>query len=220
MTHDAVLLDFDGTLVELPDRERLRGAVRRACRRAGIEDAVRETIDALRAGDADRLVEQCRAASVDLDSFRAAAAGEVIGAQLRAVEAGLRTPYRDVAALRAIDKPLGIVSNNHPRALRSLLDRFGIADQFAVVRGCRFTPDGIDRRKPAPDNVLDAMDELGATDPLCVGDRPLDVAAAHNAGVTAALIDRSGSPDGDRALDSEPSPVHHLSSLAELAEIV
>lgn len=230
MVYDAVLLDFDGTLVEVPSRERLRDAVIRACRRTGIDAAVRETVQALRAGDTDTLVERCRAAGADLDSFRVAAAGAVVGTQLRTVEAGLRSVYRDVTALSVLDCPLGIVSNNHPRALAHLLERFGLDEQFAVVRGCPFTPEGFARRKPAPDNIEAAMDDLGATSALYVGDQSIDVAAASNAGIESALIERDGFPPVDPTVEEGPpsedpavgeatSPTYRLSSLAELPDV-
>lgn len=214
MTYDAVLFDFDGTIVEVPHRTQLREAVSRTCRSIGFDTGVSEAANALRKGDTETLVERCRTAGVDVDSFRASAVGAVVGTQVQTVEAGLRSIYRDVTAIRSLDRPVGIVSDNHPCALNFLLDRFDIAEQFAVVRGCRFTRDGFDRRKPSPANLTEAMNELDVDDALYVGDRPVDVAAANNADIDSALVERDESPtDG-------PSPTYRLSSLEELPTVV
>lgn len=210
MTYDAVLLDFDGVLVELPDRETLYTAVVRACTRVGIDSGVRETARALRSGDVSTLLDRCRDAGVDLDSLCSSAASAVVSAQIREVESGLRSMYDDVTALRALDRPLGIVSDNHPRVLQYLLDRFDMADQFAVVRGCRFTPEELDRRKPNPANLTGAMDELDARDALYVGDREVDVVAADAAGLDSALLARGEDCPAD------VSPTYRLTSLEEL----
>lgn len=157
----------------------------------------------LRKGDIETPVERCHTAGVDLDSFRASAVGAVVGTQLQTVEAGLRSIYRDVTVIRRFDCPLGIVSDNHPCALNFLLDPFDIAQQFAVVRGCRFTRDGSERRKPSPDNLTEAMSELDVDDALYVGDRPVDVAVADNADIDSALVERDESPT------EGPSPMYN-----------
>lgn len=226
MSYDAVLFDFDGVVAELPGRETLYDAVRRACDRVGLDGSVRETAAALRRGDADALAERCRVAGVDRETLSSLAARAVVSAQVREVETGLRSVYEDVTALRRVDRPAGVVSDNHPRALRALLERFGIADLFETVRGCPFTPEGLARRKPDPRNVEAAVADLGADDALYVGDRPVDVAAASNAGVDAALVVRDAEGDGlapapdDATLPVDPSPTYRLPSLEGLPDVL
>jgi len=50
--------------------------------------------------------------------------------------------------------------------------------------------DGVHPRKPAPDNVYRALDELGAApgEALYVGDSEVDAATAKNAGLDAAIV--------------------------------
>lgn len=214
MTYDAVVFDFDGTLVEGPQKQRLREAVCQTCRRVGIEAGVDEVASALRAGNIRTIVERCRAAGICIDSLRRRVTAAVVRTQVMAAKAGARSVYDGVQTVTSIDMPTGIVSDNHPAVLDALLKWFGIAEQFDVVRGCRFTRDGLDRRKPSSVNLTGAMTELDAASALYVGDRPVDVAAAKNAGIDSALLVRDGSQRENTA------PTHVLSSLTELPEIL
>lgn len=224
MTYDAVLLDFDGVVVELPDVDGLREAVAGACRRVGIEDAIDEATAALQRGNVRTLFDRCRSAGVRPDRFRASAAAAVANAQLRQAEEGLRRAYDDVSVLRDLDQPVAVVTNNHPHAAEYLLDWFGLSDQVTLVKGCRFTEEGFERRKPNPDNLIEATDDLGAENPLAVGDQPYDVAAADRAGIDSALVEREPETGRVDPLSTESAtavdPTYRLDTLAELRSVL
>lgn len=213
MHYDTVLFDFDGVVAETPDRAGLRAAFQRTCDR--FADALPDdtTASAFLDGDFEAITEYCRDLDVDPGRFCAQATVETIRTQWRAFERGCRSRYKDAAAVRQLDAPLGVVSDNHPTVVSLLLQRFGLAAQFETVRGCSLTPDGLARRKPNPANIEAAMDELGASTALYVGDRDVDVEAASRAGIDSVLLARG--EDSTTA-----NATHRLSSLRELPAIV
>ncbi|OLZ40906.1 haloacid dehalogenase [Natrinema saccharevitans] len=216
MQYDAVLFDFDGVVVETPSRRRLAEALSRTYERLGRSGPATETVRELMAGDFDAVATRCRDLGIETDAFCARAAREMVRTQLESVERGLRSAYDDVAAVRSLEVPLGIVSDNHPTVVSTLLDRFGVRSPFETVRGCPLTPTGLARRKPDPTNIEAALADLEAESALYVGDRVVDVRAADNAGIDSALLSR---PDAD-SVDAAVDPTYRLSSLAAVPSIV
>lgn len=218
MQYDAVLFDFDGVVVETPSSERMGDALGRAYETLGRSGPAAATLQELMRGDIESIADRCRRLEIDTDAFCTEAARELIRAQLSAVEGGLRSVYDDVTVVRSLEQPLGIVSDNHPTVVTRLLDRFGLRSPFETVYGCPLTPDGLARRKPDPTNIEDAMDSLEAGSALYVGDRAVDVRAAHNAGIDSALLSRSSEAPEEDAF--EVSPTYRLASLAQLPAVL
>ena len=218
MQYDAVLFDFDGVVVETPSTQRMYDALGRTYDALGRTGPVATTLQELMHGDFESIADRCRQLEIDTDTFCTQAAREMVRAQLTEVESGLRSMYDDVDTVRSLSVPLGIVSDNHPTVVSRLLDRFGLRSLFETVYGCPLTPDGFARRKPDPTNINRAMDTLEAESALYVGDRAIDVQAAHNAAIDSALLSRSSeSPAGDAA-DIEPT--YRLSSLTQLPAVL
>ncbi|NHN60772.1 MULTISPECIES: HAD family hydrolase [Halorussus] len=216
MSYDAVLFDCDGVIAEIPDREAMTDAMRRVQRRFDLSAPPETVVADFFRGNVSSITERCRAAGIDRDAFCAEAAREGVRAQLAEIRSGLRSLYDDAAAIRELSHPLGVVSDNHPRVLSFLLRRFDLTGCFETVRGCRFTPSGLERRKPDPHNVEAAMETLDAESALYVGDRAVDVAAADNAGIDAALVRR----EGRSAPDADVSPTYEVSTLWQLRDVV
>ncbi|MFA9503447.1 HAD family hydrolase [Natrinema sp. H-ect1] len=216
MQYDTVLFDFDGVVVETPSSQRLADALERVYERLGRSGPAAETVRELMAGDFDAVATRCRDLGIEADAFCERAARELVRTQCESVEQGLRSAYDDVAAVRSLEVPLGIVSDNHPTVVSTLLDRFGFRSPFETVRGCPLTPAGLARRKPDPTNIEAALADLEAESALYVGDRAVDVRAADNAGIDSALLSRSGTDSTDVAVD----PTYRLSSLAAVPSIV
>ena len=223
MQYDAVLFDFDGVVVETPSTQRMYDALGRTYERLDCSGPAAETLQEFMRGDFESIADRSRRLEIDTDAFCTEAARELVRTQLGEVERGLRSVYDDVSAVRSLEAPLGIVSDNHPRVLSRLLDRFGLRSLFETVYGCPLTPDGLARRKPDPTNIDRAMETLEADSALYVGDRAVDVQAAANAGIDSALIARS-SEDGGATLpdpDSlEADPTYTLDSLTQLQTVV
>ncbi|WP_254764210.1 HAD family hydrolase [Natrinema marinum] len=215
MHYDAVLFDFDGVVVETPSSQRLADAIARTYETLARSEPTAETLQAFLRGDFDSIAKRCRSLEVEADVLCAKAAREMVRAQLEEVECGLRSAYDDVAAVGSLEVPLGIVSDNHPTVVSTLLDRFGLRSLFETVYGCPLTPDGLARRKPDPTNIETAMDALAAEDALYVGDRAVDVRAADNASIDSALLAR----DEDTG-PADVDPTYRLESLSELPPLL
>lgn len=216
MSYDAVLFDCDGVIAETPDRMAMTDAMGRVQRRFELSAPPERVVADFLRGNVASITERCRAAGIDREAFCAEAARAGVRAQLAELRSGLRSLYDDVAAIRDLDRPLGVVSDNHPRVLSFLLRRFDLTEHFETVRGCEFTPAELERRKPDPHNVEAAMATLGAESALYVGDRGVDVAAADNAGIDAALVRR----EGQSAPETDVSPTYEVSTLWELRDVV
>jgi len=212
MHYDAVLFDFDGVVVETPSSQRLYDALGRTYEKFGRTGPATETFQELMRGDFESIAKRCHSLGIQTDSFCAQAAREMVRVQREEVERGLRSVYDDVAAMRSLEAPLGIVSDNHPTVVSTLLDRFGLRSLFETVYGCPLTPDGLSRRKPDPTNIEAAIADLEAETALYVGDRAVDVRAADNAGIDSVLVSRAD----DDGTDLDVTPTYQLSSLSQL----
>src|SRR6056297_1750790 len=216
MQYDAVLFDFDGVVVETPSSQRLYDALGRTYEKFGRSGPAPETFQELMRGDFESLAQRCHSLGIKTDSFCAQAAREMVRVQREEVERGLRSAYDDVAAMRSLEAPLGIVSDNHPTVVSTLLDRFGLRSLFETVYGCPLTADGLARRKPDPTNIEAAIDDLEAEAALYVGDRAVDVRAADNAGIDSALVSRAD----DDGTDLDVTPTYQFSSLSQLPTVL
>ena len=216
MSYDAVLFDCDGVIAEMPDRAAMTEAMRRVQRRFELSAPPEKVVADFFRGNLSSITERCRAAGIERDTFCAEAAREGVRAQLAEIRSGLRSVYDDVAAIRELSYPLGVVSDNHPRVLSFLLRRFDLTDCFETVRGCRFTPSGLERRKPDPHNVEAAMETLDAESALYVGDRCVDVEAADNAGIDSALLRREHPAERE----TDAAPTYEVSTLWQLRDVL
>ncbi|SDK72601.1 HAD family hydrolase [Natronorubrum texcoconense] len=220
MQYDAVLFDFDGVVVETPSSRRLSDALDRTYEQFDRSGPAAETLQELVRGDFESIADRCRTLEIDTDVFCTRAARELIRTQLGEIERGLRSVYDDVSVVRSLDLPLGIVSDNHPTVVTTVLDRIRLRPLFETVYGCALTPDGLARRKPDPANIEAAMDTLEAESALYVGDRSVDVRAADNAGIDSVLLSRESSNDEsvDDALDV--APTYHCTSLTQVPPLL
>jgi len=93
-----------------------------------------------------------------------------------------------VAALRARDVRLGVVTSKTREMTVRTLGCCGLNDAFEVV----VTADDVDLGKPDPEPVLKALDQIGlgerAEEVLFIGDSPHDFAAGRAAGVRTAAV--------------------------------
>lgn len=197
--YDALLLDHDGVLVELLDREAIAAGLRdhaeQQLRALGVEPAP-AVFDALNVG---AQTDEIRRLATDYDTdpeklWRCRE--EAIAVTLRgATRAGQKEPYGDVTALQNAGIALGVVSNNQRRLVEFSLGEHGLRELFETVHGREPTLASLDRKKPAPAYLEAAMADLGVDCPLYVGDSETDIVAARRAGVDAAFLRRSHNAD-------------------------
>jgi len=216
MSYEPVLFDCDGVLVETPGKGNMIEAMRRVQRQFELSDPPEQMVVDFFRGNLSSITDRCRSAGIDRKAFCAEAAREAVQAQLTEIQSGLRTAYDDIDAVQKLNQPLGVISDNHPRVLSFLLQWFDLTSHFEVVRGCRFTPAGLEYQKPNPQNIRSAMETLGVENVLYVGDRQVDVTAAGNAGIDSVLLRRNGSKES--GLDVEPT--HVMSSVWDVLDVV
>ena len=92
-----------------------------------------------------------------------------------------------LAALQAPGRKFAVVTSKNRRAMERGLRTCGLVEFFDVC----VTTDDVDRYKPHPAPVVEALDRLSAdaSDAVFIGDSPHDVAAGNAAGVqTAAAL--------------------------------
>jgi pyrophosphatase PpaX len=103
------------------------------------------------------------------------------------------------------DRQLGVVSAKRGDIVQLAFDALGFGDVMDVVVGSDEAPRG----KPHPDQILVALDRLGA-DPggtAYVGDAPFDIAAAKAAGVHAVGVTWGGIHTRERMEAEGPDAV-------------
>ncbi len=179
-----VLFDLDGTLVD--SQHAVVAAMTEAWRAHGLgdppPDQVRRMIGlSLKAAVAQLLPAGAPAAPERVaDSFRQA----FLRLRQRPDHAEPLFPGATAAldALAAAGRLLGIATGKSRRGLDATLDMHGLAGRFATLKTADDGPG-----KPAPDMVIEAMAEVGATarHTAVVGDTVFDMAMALGAGVRA-----------------------------------
>jgi 2-haloacid dehalogenase len=125
-------------------------------------------------------------------------------------------PFADVkpglAQLQAAGFQMAIFSNGAPAMLNALLDASGLRPAFQEI----ISADEVKVYKPTPKIYQHAAQRLGRPigETRLISANPFDVSGALNAGMRAALVNRSGAP-----LDPlGPRPDVIVGTLTELAE--
>ena len=183
----AVVFDLDGTLADTaPDLRAAANAVLAAHGAAPLTLA--ETIGFIGHG-APALVAQMRRARGLPAEDEAAMLQSLLERYARSGHERSR-PYDGVPeALGMLGNEgiaLGICTNKPEAPARSLLAHLGLSDRFGAVIG----GDSLPVRKPDPAPLRAALDALGATEALYVGDSEVDEATARAARVPFALFER------------------------------
>ena len=112
---------------------------------------------------------------------------------------------------------IGVVTNKPEAFSRSIIEHFGLADSVHVIVGGDTGP----ARKPAPDMLHHALDQLGygAHRALLVGDSPADINAAKavpmasiavRGGYTAVPVDELGADIVIDSLSEVPQAIERL----------
>ncbi|GAB3961554.1 HAD family hydrolase [Streptomyces sparsus] len=224
-----VLFDFDGPLCDLfaahpahDVAERMRSCVRTHGEGALLDAELRSTDNA---HDILRSVAGRRKGTLVSTLERVLTREEVAAAAT-----ARPTPHADrlVRALRAAGYELAITTNNSPEAVRRYLETRGLGHVFAGrVHGRQ--PDAR-LLKPDPDCVLRALASVDASAhrTVMIGDAPVDVLAAHAAGVRfigygstpakAAALRRQADELGGPHATFPPAPV--IGSLASVLDVV
>ncbi|WP_435062250.1 HAD family hydrolase [Halobaculum sp. EA56] len=215
MAYEAVIFDNDGVLTRPTPIETRRAAVEAAFRSAGAAPCP-EAVDSVVHGDREAVTAACDRYGVDPESFWARHESCSASTQRTAMLDGRKPLYDDVrSTVEALDRPIGIVSNNQHETIRHLLDVFGLEGRVSVALGREPTLDGFARCKPDPTYLQRALDRIGTRDVLFVGDSNADLLAADRAGVDSAFVRREHRVGYDLATD----PTYELDALDDLAAL-
>ena len=181
----AVLWDLDGTLLNtLGD---LAGSVNAALAQHGMPQRTIDEVRAFVGNGVAKLIE--RAVPQGTDAETTARVLESFVAHYAQHSSDTTRPYDGVMemldALCARGVSMGVVSNKIDFAVKQLSAQY-FGDRMRVSVG----DDPARKKKPAPDSVLEAMRQLGASaeETVYVGDSEVDVETARNAGLPCMSV--------------------------------
>ncbi|MCU4754205.1 HAD-IA family hydrolase [Halobacteria archaeon AArc-curdl1] len=190
MKYDAVIFDNDGVLTTLTDHEKLRRASAYAFKTQGVEEPTRADLETLFSPTVEEIHGIATRYDIDADSLWAARERAAIEEQRDAIVAGEKTLYEDVTTLTDLEVPRAIVSNNQHETIETIVDYFDL-EGFDPYYGREPTIAGIERKKPTPYYLENAIDDMGCSNPLYVGDSWVDVAVSETIGIDSVFLRRS-----------------------------
>jgi phosphoglycolate phosphatase len=208
---DAILFDFDGTLVQQRiDFEAMRQGVRREAMASGVSLDGREQLFTLEL--VDRVAQELSASDPQLaSSFRQRAETAILNVEIEAAEKAEVYPgvLEVLALLRQRGIKVGIVTRNCRQAVELVIARNKLIYDILLTR------DDVAHVKPHPEHLQTALRLLeAAPERTCmVGDHPSDVQAGHVVGAWTIGILNKDRP-ANYFCDSLPNAV--LESVAEI----
>lgn len=122
-----------------------------------------------------------------------------------------------LAQLQREQIPMGVVTNKYRAPTEIALQEFGLMPHIDYI----VSGDEVKNAKPHPEAILRAMELMNARPEniLMVGDSPLDLEAAHRAGIQAALVRWNIFPP-ERFAEIKPDfCLEHMSDLIQLFEL-
>jgi len=212
LRYRAVLFDLDGTLVD--SYAALAEAVNYARRQHGLDDLSTDAIREFVGYGLEKLLQRafdCDAVPPSATEAFEARYDEICCTEshvLDDVEATLR-------ALNHIGVAMAVCTNKPTAFSRKILEFLNLAPFFCAIVG----PDAAGARKPEAQHVLRTLEatHCSPAEALFVGDMPIDVQAAHNSGLAAAVVATGSSTSSAlKAAGAE----HYLDRLADLVQIV
>ncbi|MDY6770670.1 MAG: HAD family hydrolase [Candidatus Nanohaloarchaea archaeon] len=220
MAYDSVIFDNDGVLLDIyngPDR--FDEEIKQLLAGFGVLDPDEDDVETLtRIGNPEDQREVCEKYGIDFAEFWRRRERRSLEYQQEMIEEGKRQLYTDFNAVELLyeNLPLAVVSNNQRDFVSFILQRFRVDYLFETVYGREPDWRSLQRLKPDAHYIQQAMEDLGVSDPLYVGDSGVDVEAAQNAGIDVAFIRR---PHRD-GYELYHEPTHKIASLHDLLDLI
>lgn len=186
MKHDhAFIFDLDGTLVDsLRDiADALNGALAEL-------NQPRASMEEVRRWIGDGLPTLCRRALPTTDPHTLQRLVDLARTHYREHCTDHTQPYHNILQildlLTARGTPLAVLSNKPDELTARVIEQLDMARYFAVVRGCVME----EERKPSPNVARKIAAQLGVQPAavFLVGDSPVDILTARNAGMIAVAV--------------------------------
>jgi phosphoglycolate phosphatase len=212
ISYRGLIFDLDGTLVD--SYAALSESINHARHSLGYSPLGSDQIHSFVGDGVERLL--CRAFATDEVPETARSLFEehydsICSEKSRLLE-HVESTLEELAALGLM---MSVCTNKPTHFSRKILDALGAGRHFAAVIG----PDVAGARKPDRRHVESALAPLGlgAGDVLFVGDMPVDVSAARNAGIDVAVV-ATGSATAEALRDSNPD--YFLETFSDLLHLV
>jgi len=208
---EAVLFDFDGTLVHIAiDFQAMKNGALEVARRYGANPDPNmftlEMVELVRDALATRDPESA-------ERFRREALAGIQQVEMRAVDKAEPLPGvpETLAWLRANGIGIGIVTRNCRAAVAAVIERYALPFDVLLTR------DDVARVKPNPEHLLGALRFLEArpSHSIMVGDHPTDVEAGRAAGMVTAAVTTTRS-----AAQFDGAPDFVLEQMTDLQDII
>jgi phosphoglycolate phosphatase len=212
LRYRAVLFDLDGTLVD--SYAALAEAVNYARRQHGLGPLGETRIKQFVGDGLDRLLQRAFETSKVPNGVQEAFESrydEICCSESKVLE-DVEATLEHLAALQV---EMAVCTNKPTFFSRKILEALGLARHFRAIVG----PDLAGARKPDAKHLLRALEATGIcqTDALFVGDMPIDVQAARNSGISAAVVPTgSSSTEQLRAANAD----HYLDRFSDLLALV
>ena len=123
-----------------------------------------------------------------------------------------------LARLAAMDIKMSIASSRSSPSLLLFLKNMGIAQYFDYVLGS----DSVTRHKPEPEPVLMTLAHYGVApaEALVVGDMPVDIEMAHNAGVRAVGVSYGNATREELKMAKADAVIDNISELTTAIDVI
>lgn len=211
-SYRGLIFDLDGTLVD--SYAALSESINHARDALGYAPLGSEQIRAFVGDGVERLL--CRAFATEEVPERAQGLfedhyDEICSGKSRLLE-HVEATLDELAALGIV---MSVCTNKPTHFSRKILNALGAGRHFAAVIG----PDVALARKPDRRHVESALEPLGlpASEVLFVGDMPVDVSAARNAGIDVAVV-ATGSATREALNGARPD--YFLEAFSDLVDLV
>ncbi len=219
MSYDALLLDFDGVVVNvIPDAQRVPAFREKIAEQVAQHGNIDEEVvtELAHSVSAERLEQLSERTGLEPETLWKARDDALAAVLDRAAVEGKKAPFEDVDALSTVTHPIGIVSNNQHRVVESISDQFDLTPQFETIRAREPHPNSLHDKKPEPTFLHDSARELGIESGLFVGDKESDIRAGQAAGMDTVLLRREHNAD----IPVEAEPTYEAASLIEVVSLL
>ena len=217
MKYDAVIFDMDGVILDsgLDNFQWMDQIRMKKASEMGYEYTKDDAVQIVQSTDMSQVMELVERKGMTLKEVEEIE-HRVQNAKISLIEHGaIRLFSETEKILQEIDRPVGLATNSPKKTARFTLRYFGINEYFDAFEALALTDleNYIQNKKPHPYMLEKVKEELGAKNPVMVGDTSADINAAKNAGIDSILVQ-------SYAERQHLNPTHRIRDLSELRSIL